>query len=51
MTHYLDIATEAKLKEVAERELIAKHMRTLAEMQHSGVVTVNTRRTAIHQIV
>jgi len=40
VTHYLDPATEPKIREVAERELIARHMRTLAEMEHSGVVAM-----------
>jgi len=40
VAHYLDASTDSKLKEVAERELIARHMRTLAEMQHSGIVTM-----------
>jgi cullin 3 len=37
-SHYLDRSSEPRLKEVVERELIAAHMRTLAEMPHSGVV-------------
>ena len=40
VAHYLDPSTEAKLREVAERELIAAHMRTLAEMENSGVVAM-----------
>jgi len=40
VSHYLDASTDAKLREVSERELIAKHMRTLAEMAHSGVVSM-----------
>ncbi|KAL1522667.1 hypothetical protein AB1Y20_017645 [Prymnesium parvum] len=38
--HYLDSTTELKIKEIAERELIAKHMKTLAEMENSGIVTM-----------
>ena len=38
--HYLDPATEPKLREVAEGELIERHMRTLAEMEHSGIVAM-----------
>ena len=38
--HYLDSSTEPKIKEVAERELIAKHMKTLAEMENSGIITM-----------
>ena len=40
VAHYLDPSSEGKIKEVAERELIAKHMRTLAEMEHSGVIAM-----------
>ena len=40
VAHYLDPGTEPKIKEVAERELIAAHMRTIAEMEHSGVVAM-----------
>ena len=40
MAHYLDKSTEPRIREVAERELIAKHMRTIAEMEHSGVVAM-----------
>jgi len=40
VAHYLDSATEAKIREVAERELIGKHMRTIAEMEHSGIVAM-----------
>jgi len=38
--HYLDPGTGSKLQEVAERELIAKHMRTIAEMENSGIVAM-----------
>ena len=31
--HYLDESTHPKIKEVAERELIAAHMRPRAEME------------------
>ena len=40
VAHYLDKSTEPRIREVAERELIAKHMRTIAEMEHSGVVAM-----------
>jgi len=40
VAHYLDPATEPKIREVAERELIERHMRTIAEMEHSGVVAM-----------
>ena len=40
VTHYLDPTTEPKLREVVERELIAVHMRTVAEMAHSGIVSM-----------
>jgi cullin 3 len=40
VAHYLDASTEAKIREVAERELIGRHMRTIAEMEHSGVVAM-----------
>eukprot|EP00966_Prymnesium_polylepis_P005723 130527-Prymnesium_polylepis.1 len=40
VNHYLDNMTEAKIKEVAEKELIAKHMKTLAEMENSGIITM-----------
>lgn len=36
----LDPSTEPKLREVAERELIARHMRTLAEMEQSGLISM-----------
>lgn len=38
VAHYLDPSTEPKIKEVVEKELIARHMRTLAEMEASGEV-------------
>lgn len=31
--HYLDAATESKIKEVVERELITQHMKTLVEVR------------------
>jgi len=40
VNHYLDSTTEPKIKEVAERELIAKHMKALAEMENSGIITM-----------
>jgi cullin 3 len=38
--HYLDAATEPKIKEVVERELITQHMKTLVEMDGSGQVAM-----------
>lgn len=38
--HYLDNTTEPKIRDVAERELIAKHMKMLAEMENSGIITM-----------
>eukprot|EP01118_Nematostelium_gracile_P018644 TRINITY_DN835_c0_g1_i2.p1 TRINITY_DN835_c0_g1~~TRINITY_DN835_c0_g1_i2.p1 ORF type:complete len:640 (+),score=177.01 TRINITY_DN835_c0_g1_i2:139-2058(+) len=40
VAHYLDPGTENKIKEVVERELIAAHMKTLAEMEHSGCISM-----------
>eukprot|EP00027_Filamoeba_sp_ATCC50430_P010543 CAMPEP_0168562902 /NCGR_PEP_ID=MMETSP0413-20121227/12379_1 /TAXON_ID=136452 /ORGANISM="Filamoeba nolandi, Strain NC-AS-23-1" /LENGTH=717 /DNA_ID=CAMNT_0008594377 /DNA_START=100 /DNA_END=2253 /DNA_ORIENTATION=+ len=40
VAHYLDSGTEPKIKEVVERELIANHMRTLIEMEHSGIISM-----------
>merc|ERR1719411_25220 len=37
-THYLDESTEPRIVEVVEEELIKKHMRTIVEMEGSGVV-------------
>jgi len=36
--HYLDESTESRIVEVVEEELIKKHMRTIVEMENSGVV-------------
>ena len=36
VAHYLDKSTEPRIREVAERELIAKHMRTIAEVPARG---------------
>jgi cullin 3 len=36
--HYLDVSTEPRIVEVVEDELIKKHMRTIVEMENSGVV-------------
>jgi len=40
VAHYLDSSTEAKIKEVVERELIASHMKTLIEMEGSGCIAL-----------
>lgn len=40
VTHYLDASTEPKIKEVVEKELIALHMKTLIEMEHSGIISM-----------
>lgn len=37
-THYLDKSTERPIVEVLEEELITKHMKTIVEMENSGVV-------------
>ncbi|KAG5889020.1 hypothetical protein JTB14_033949 [Gonioctena quinquepunctata] len=36
--HYLDESTESRIVEVVEEELIKKHMKTIVEMENSGVV-------------
>ncbi|XP_072376964.1 cullin-3 isoform X1 [Diabrotica undecimpunctata] len=36
--HYLDKSTESRIVEVVEEELIKKHMKTIVEMENSGVV-------------
>lgn len=36
--HYLDESTEKKIVEVVEEELICRHMKTIVEMENSGVV-------------
>ncbi|XP_059478079.1 cullin-3 [Neocloeon triangulifer] len=36
--HYLDQSTEPRIVDVVETELIKKHMRTIVEMENSGVV-------------
>jgi cullin 3 len=38
--HYLDPQTEPKIKEVVERELIWRHMKSLVEMEGSGEVSM-----------
>lgn len=38
--HYLDPGTEPKIKEVVETELIFNHMKTLVEMQGSGLINM-----------
>jgi len=40
VAHYLDGSTEPKIREVVERELIAVHMKTLIEMEHSGIISM-----------
>ena len=40
VAHYLDGSTEVKIKEVVERELIATHLKTLIEMEHSGIISM-----------
>ncbi|XP_052783595.1 cullin-3-like [Mya arenaria] len=37
-THYLDKSTEEPIVRVLEEELISKHMKTIVEMENSGVV-------------
>ncbi|XP_013789108.1 cullin-3-A-like isoform X1 [Limulus polyphemus] len=36
--HYLDESTEEKIVQVVEKELITEHMKTIVEMENSGVV-------------
>ncbi|XKL66368.1 hypothetical protein PGB90_009788 [Kerria lacca] len=36
--HYLDETTEPRIVEVVEQELIKKHMKTVVEMENSGVI-------------
>ena len=36
--HYLDESTEARIVEVVEEELIKRHMKTIVDMENSGVV-------------
>ena len=36
--HYLDDSTEARIVEVVEDELIKRHMKTIVDMENSGVV-------------
>jgi cullin 3 len=38
--HYLDASTEQKIKEVVDAELIHAHMKTIIEMQGSGLVAM-----------
>jgi len=40
VAHYLDASTEPKLKEVVDKELIKNHMKTLVEMENSGLVVM-----------
>jgi len=40
VAHYLDASTEPKLKEVIDRELIKSHMKTLVDMENSGLVVM-----------
>lgn len=37
-THYLDESTEPRIVEVVEEELIKKHMKTIVDMEKSGVI-------------
>eukprot|EP01111_Echinosteliopsis_oligospora_P008697 TRINITY_DN2462_c0_g1_i1.p1 TRINITY_DN2462_c0_g1~~TRINITY_DN2462_c0_g1_i1.p1 ORF type:complete len:745 (-),score=221.56 TRINITY_DN2462_c0_g1_i1:110-2344(-) len=40
VAHYLDANTEPKIRAVAEHELIFVHMKSLVEMENSGMVTM-----------
>ncbi|KYQ93604.1 cullin C [Tieghemostelium lacteum] len=40
VSHYLDSSSEVKLKEVCERQLITNHMKTLIEMENSGLISM-----------
>ena len=43
-TQYLDESTENRIVEVVEEELIKKHMKTIVEMENSGVVHMLSNR-------
>jgi len=43
-THYLDESTENRIVEVVEEELIKRHMKTIVEMENSGVVHMLSNR-------
>lgn len=38
VAHYLDPSTESKIRERVEKEMIANHMKTLIEMENSGLI-------------
>lgn len=40
VNHYLDPTTDPKIREVAERELISVHMKSLLEMENSGLISM-----------
>ncbi|KAM9960053.1 hypothetical protein ACTFIW_007286 [Dictyostelium discoideum] len=40
VSHYLDSSSEPKLKEVCEKQLISNHMRTLIDMENSGLISM-----------
>jgi len=40
VSHYLDNSTEPKLREVCEKQLISNHMRTLIDMENSGLISM-----------
>ncbi|KAF2077580.1 hypothetical protein CYY_001121 [Polysphondylium violaceum] len=40
VSHYLDNSTESKLREVCEKQLISNHMRTLIDMENSGLISM-----------
>jgi len=40
VTHYLDQSTSPKIKDVVEKELIAKHLKRLVEMENSGLIAM-----------
>jgi len=39
VAHYLDPSTESKIREKVEKEMIANHMKTLIEMENSGLIS------------
>eukprot|EP00727_Mastigamoeba_balamuthi_P013771 m51a1_g9016 putative cullin c (746) ;mRNA; r:171252-174367 len=45
VTQYMDAATEPKIKEVLDRELIATHMKRLLEMDHGFISMLKDNKT------
>ncbi|GAM26563.1 hypothetical protein SAMD00019534_097380 [Acytostelium subglobosum LB1] len=40
VSHYLDSSSEARVKEVTEKQLISNHMKTLIHMENSGLISM-----------